>query len=457
MKSAIKKYSILIGFILNFYSVSAQQWINPHFDTHRMDYRDLGYPEQNLIPADNSRITALMTHSNGFIYGATSGKTQSYLFFYNRFINKARPLGKIGNEEGVYHCLLEGNKEEIYIGTGLNMFAPLKFSKDFPVEYEGIEKQLWKDIKTPYESYPGGHIYKYETKTGDIQRYTNDDTSPLVDLGIPVPNNSVYAMTFNPTKTAIYGLSYPDAIFFIFDVNTRTTKKYGDIMTHKVFGGPERNWRSVPRDLFCDPATGEVYTSGDNGFLLKYDPKTDKLELTWMRLPGEYWESMKSWDYPVIEQFIKDPASGRVFASTHDGYLVELKFDQGKVIVLGKPRIMRRMRAMEMGIDNKIYMITGEIERFCKLHSYDISGQEGFRELGNFAVDRSPYYSKRSYQFDAMAIGPDGTVFCGESDRDGKLFFYMPGNDEFKGKLNPANPVVDRQRKDTPALIQEAL
>jgi hypothetical protein len=457
MKSAIKKYSILIGLILNFYSVSAQQWINPHFDTHRMDYRDLGYPEQNLIPADNSRITALMTHSNGFIYGATSGKSQSYFFFYNRFINKVRPLGKIGNEKGVYHCILEGSDEEIYIGTGLNMFAPLKFTSDFPVEVEGIEKQLWKDIKAPYESYPGGHIYKYDPKTGDVHRYTNEDASPLEDLGIPVANNTVYAMTFSPEKTKIYGLSYPDAIFFIFDLKTRTTKKYGDIMTQKVYGGPERNWRSVPRDLFCDPATGEVYTSGDNGFLLRFDPKTDKLELTWMRLPGEYWESMKSWDYPVIEQIIRDQTTGRVFASTHDGYLVELNFDQEKVIVLGKPRIMRRMRAMKMGIDNKIYMITGEIERFCKLHSYDISGQEGFRELGNFAVDRSPYYSKRSYQFDAMAIGPDGTVFCGESDRDGKLFFYIPGNDEFKGKLNPTNPVVDRQRKDTPALIQEAL
>lgn len=457
MKLAIKKYSILLWFVLAFYSVSAQQWINPHFDTHRMDYRDLGYPTQNLISADNSRITALMAHSNGFIYGATSGKTQSYLFFYNRFINKVRPLGKIGNEKGVYHCLLEGSKDEIYIGTGLNLLAPLKFTKDFPVETEGIEKQLWKDIKAPYESYEGGHIYKYDTKTGDVQRYTNDDATPLEDMGIPVANNTVYAMTFNPEKTKIYGLSYPDAIFFIFDLKTRTTKKFGDIMTHKVYGGPERNWRSVPRDIFCDPATGAVYTSGDNGFLLKYNPKSDSLELTWMRLPGEYWESMKSWDYPIIEQIISDPSSGRVFASTHEGYLVELKFNEGKVINLGKPRDMRRMRAMKIGADNKIYMITGEFERFCKLHSYDISGKEGFRELGNFAVDRSPYYSKRAYSFDAMAIGPDGTVFCGESDRDGKLFFYIPGNDEFKGDLNPTNPVVERQRKDTPGLIQEAL
>jgi hypothetical protein len=457
MKYTVKKYSILTVFLVAIHSVNAQQWINPHFDTHRMDYRDLGYPTQNLIPADNSQITALMTHSNGFIYGATSGKTQSFLFFYNRFINKVRPLGKIGNEKGVYHCMLEGNKEEIYIGTGLNMLAPLKLTKDFPVEVEGIEKQLWKDIKSPYESYPGGHIYRYDTNKGDVQRYTNDDASPVEDLGIPVANNTIYTMTFNAEKTKIYGLTYPDAIFFIFDLKTRTTKKYGDIMTLKVFGGPERNWRSVPRDIFCDSASGEVYTSGDNGFLLKYNPKADSLELTWMRLPGEYWEGMKSWDYPVIEQIIRDPESGRVFASTHGGYLVELNFAKGKVIVLGKPREMRRMRAMKIGTDNKIYMITGEFERFCKLHSYDISGKEGFRELGNFAVDRSPYYSKRSYQFDAMAIGPDGTVFCGESDRDGKLFFYIPGNDEFKGKLNPTNPVVERQRKDTPALIREAL
>jgi hypothetical protein len=457
MKSSIKNYIILLGFVFSFSSVYGQQWINPHFDTHRMDYRDLGYPTQNLIPADNSQITALMTHSNGFVYGATSGKTQSYLFFYNRFINKVRPLGKIADEKGVYHCMLEGNNKEIYIGTGLNMFTPLKLTKDFPVETEGIEKQLWKDIKAPYESYPGGHIYKYDTNTGDINRYTNADATPLEDLGIPVANNSVYAMTFDALKAKIYGISYPDAIFFIYDLKTRTTKLYGDIMTHKVYGGPERYWRSVPRDIICDPETGLVYTSGDNGFLLKYDPKFDKLELTWMRLPGEYWESMKSWDYPIIEQFVRDTASGRVFASTHDGYLVELMFGNEKVTVLGKPRIMRRMRAMKIGIDNKLYMITGEIERFCKLHIYDLSGKEGFRELGNFAVDRSPYYSKRSYQFDAMAIGPDGTVFCGESDRDGKLFLYMPGDDEFRGKLNPTNPVVERQRKDTPALIPEAL
>ena len=77
--------------------------------------------------------------------------------------------------------------------------------------------------------------------------------------------------------------------------------------------------------------------------------------------------------------------------------------------------------------------------------------------LGPFAVDRSPYYSRRAYQFDARAIGPDGAVFCGESDRGGKLFIYMPGPGTFKGLLNPTKPRVERMRKDTPGLIPENL
>jgi hypothetical protein len=56
-----------------------------------------------------------------------------------------------------------------------------------------------------------------------------------------------------------------------------------------------------------------------------------------------------------------------------------------------------------------------------------------------------------------MAIGIDGTVFCGESDRGGKLFLYLPGPGTFKGLLNPTNPRTERQRKDTPSLIPENL
>lgn len=436
-------------------NMPAQQWVNPHFDAHRMDYYDLGYPAQNLIPADNSQITGLLAHSNGFIYGATSGRDQSYLFFYNRYINKVRPLGKIANSKGVYHGLLEGKNGEIYIGTGLNMFAPLKLTKDFPVEHEAVEKQLWKDILAPYNGYEGGHIYRYDPKAGDVERYTNDDSTPLEDLGIPVPGETIYAMTFNTLKTKIYGLTYPNAHFFIFDLESRETQDLGDILEKKVYNGPERHWRTVPRALYCSPS-GYVYTSGDNGIIVRYNTATGKIEPTWMRLPAELWEGLKSWDYPVVERFATDQ-KGNVYAGTSDGFLIRLDMNNEETIVLGKPRVQRRIRAMEVGKDNRLYIITGELGKFCKLHTYDLAGKKGFTELGPFAVDRSPYYQKRAYSFDAMAIGPDGTVFCGESDRRGKLFMYIPGPGSFRGMFNPTNPVVERMRKDTPALIPERL
>ncbi|NND31756.1 MAG: hypothetical protein HKN76_04135, partial [Saprospiraceae bacterium] len=198
MKKSITSVLVLASAIFMLVEpTEAQQWVNPHFDTHRMDCRDLGYPAQNLIEADNSMISALLTHSNGFIYGATSGKTQSHLFFYNRFINKVRPLGKIAVEKGVHHTLLEGNNGEIYIGTGRSIYENVRLTKDFPVEYEGIEKQLWKDIKAPFVDYAGGHIYKYDPAAGDVHEYTNEDETPLEDLGIPVTGNSIYAMCMN--------------------------------------------------------------------------------------------------------------------------------------------------------------------------------------------------------------------------------------------------------------------
>jgi outer membrane protein assembly factor BamB len=433
----------------------AQQWVNPHFDTHRLDYRDLGYPTQNLIPADNSRITALLAHSNGLVYGATSGRTQAYLFFYNRYINKVRPLGRIAEEKGVFHGLLEGRDGRIYIGTGLNQLAPVKPTRDFPVAQEATELQLWNDIRKPYQNYAGGHIYEYDPKTGDVKTYRNEDACPLKDLGIPVPGNGVYAMALSPDKRTLYGVSYPDAHFFVFDLASGKSRDLGEFLAYKVYGGPERDWRSVPRALYCDPGTGDVYTSGDNGFLVRYSPKTGRLALTYMRLPGEYWEGLSSRDYPVVESFEAD-ARGNLYATTSDGFLLRLDLAHEAAAVLGKPRISRRMRAMKIGPDGILYMITGEPERSCKLHTYN-PATASFSELGPFAVDHSPYYSRRAYQFDAMAIGPDGTVFCGESDRGGKLFLYLPGPGVFKGLLNPTNPRIERQRPDTPGLIQEKL
>ena len=418
-------------------SAQAQKWINPNYDAHRLDYRDLGYPDVTAIDADNCPITALLTASNGHVYGATSGKA-SCLFLYDRGINKVRPLGRLGEAQGVYHALVQDSDGTLLIGGGLNLLAPVALTQQFPGGFRAIEEQLWKDIAAPYAKYAGGHIYRYDLAKNDADTRAPNEPCPLEDLGVPVRSNSIYALTLNAPARKLYGISYPDARFFVFNLKDKKCQDVGAVAARKVYSGPERAWRSVPRALHL-AANGRVYTSGEDGRIIYYDPASQKLVRTAMQIPGEYYEQFNYFGYAVLEHWVTD-AKGNVFGSTSDGYLFQMIADKEQIINLGKPRLSRRVRGMTLGLDGCLYLLCGEFQEPCKLFSYDLDGREGFRDLGGLAVDRSPYYAKRAYQFDAMATGIDGTIFMGESDRRASLFFYLPGGKGFEGGFNPANP-----------------
>ena len=174
----------------------AQKCVNPHFDAQRLDFRDLGYPGATEIPADSSPITALLAHSNGRVYGATTGKA-SHLFAWDARVNKVFPLGILASAKGVHHALVEGPDGIIYIGTGLGEIGTLRLTRDMPEGRRAIETQLWKDIQSHYAAYEGGHLYAYDPVKGDDAVYLEGTPARVVDLGIPVPSNSVYACVEN--------------------------------------------------------------------------------------------------------------------------------------------------------------------------------------------------------------------------------------------------------------------
>jgi WD40 repeat protein len=436
MKNGIYQIWVII-LLLTGSSTQAQKCVYPHFEAHRLDFRDLGYPAATMIPADDSPITSLLSHSNGKVYGATSGK-QSFLFVYDYLTNKVYPLGQIPGSSGVHHSLVEGTDGLIYIGSGLNELALLNLSKEMPHGRRMIETQLWEDIKNRYKAYDGGHLFVYSPEEGDSKVYLPEDKAQVTDLGIAVKGNSVYAMTFDKGSGKVYGISYPDAIFFEYEPNVKIFRDHGPWLSTKCYSGPERSWRSVPRSLICMP-DGKVISSGDNGLIVYFDPSAKKIVETSMRIPGEYWITQKYEGYPVVEQLV--PANDRtVYGSTSDGFIFRMNMENGKMSVLGKPRVERRVRAMTIGKDRQLYMICGEKDNVCRLFSYDTAGQDGFMDYGVLGVDRSPYYAKIGYQFDAMCTAEDGTIFIGESDRRAKLFFYLPGGNIVPGVLNPANP-----------------
>jgi hypothetical protein len=446
----------------------AQKWINPNFDAHRLDYRDLGYPDVSAIEADDTPITALLTADGGMIYGATSGKSASHLFLYDRAINKVRPLGPIGDARGVYHTLVQDQDGTLLIGGGLSMLAPVTLTQEFPGGYRAIEEQLWKDVAAPYATYEGGHLYRYDPAKSDAGARLPGEACPLVDLGVPVKGNTVYALALDASARRLYGITYPDARFFAWDLEKSRVVENLPLLERKVYSGPERHWRSVPRALHV-AAGGRVYTSGEDGRVVYYDPAAKKIVRTDMQIPGEYYEAWNYYGYPVLEAWQAAP-DGSLYGATTDGYLFRLEkagtartpaedkestaslknfsgssavkkgaaFD--RLVNLGKPRLSRRVRGMTLGPDNRLYLLCGEFEEPCKLFSYGLDGEEGFRDWGGLTVDRSPYYAKRAYHFDAITAGIDGTIFMGESDRRACLYLFIPGAQLFPGGFNPKNP-----------------
>ncbi len=432
------KRALLLSGVLLSGAAYAQKWVNPNFDAHRLDYRDLGYPDVSAIEADDTPITALLSSADGMIYGATSGKSASHLFLYDRAINKVRPLGRITGAKGVYHTLVKDDDGTLLIGGGLSMLAPVKLSQDFPGGFRAVEEQLWKDVAAPYTNYSGGHLYRYDPAKSDAAARLPSEACPLEDLGVPVEGNTIYAMALDAKARRLYGITYPGARFFVWDLAKNKTVENIPLLDRKIFSGPERTWRSVPRALHV-AADGRVYTSGEDGRIVYYDPSAKKLVRTEMQIPGEYYEAWNYYGYPVLEAWTPAP-DGALYGATTDGYLFRLSAERTRLVNLGKPRLSRRVRGMTLGPDNRLYLLCGEFEEPCKLFSYGLDGAEGFRDWGSLTVDRSPYYAKRAYQFDAIATGVDGTLFMGESDRRACLYLFIPGAQPFPGGFNPRNP-----------------
>ncbi len=404
-------------------SAFAQDWAKPVLkNLHRLDLRDLGYPEVNEVPENSSAITALLTARDGKIYGGTSGE-QAYLIVFDPAINKVRHLGRVAEEEAIHHALVEDADGCIYLGTGRNPLAPVPLSKG--KAGERIDEVLWRDIAAHCKDYAGGHLYRYRPQKSNDRVKLPQMPCELEDLGTPLAHNSIHALAINPARGEIYGITYPDGHFFVFRIADRKTTDLGEVDRERVFHGPERHWRSLPRALVCSD-DGRVFTSGTGGRLMVYSPDSGRLEATDVKIPGDYYHVHFFTDHTVVECFAKAP-SGLIYGGTCDGYLFSLNPSTMKLINLGKARGSRRLRCLAVAGDGKVYFMAGErsAAKPCQLYRYDPEAG-GFEDLGLLIVDRSPYYYWRGYQFDAMATGTDGTIYLGESERKSHLFLLVP-------------------------------
>jgi hypothetical protein len=123
---------------------------------------------------------------------------------------------------------------------------------------------MWGD---PDMSFPGGHIFRHDTLTGES-----------VDYGVITPNDGIPYLMLDEKRQCLYGATYPKAHFFRCSLQGRDFKDYGRISAQ------------YPISMVFD-TEGNLYTSDVNSGLIKYDVARDKLIFLGQRPYAHPWNT----------------------------------------------------------------------------------------------------------------------------------------------------------------------
>lgn len=352
----------------------------------RIDARALGYPPLDVIPDGESGITSLSVAPDGDIYGATSG-TRSHLFALSPIHGFVQPLGYLPDTKSVTHAVAISAEGDVYIGSGtsghLLMYAPAN----------------------PYHEEIG----------------TNDNKPvPVKDLGQAVEGQGIFALAIDRNAGVIYGLTAPDTHFFSYSVSAGKFSDFG-VVCPKVPEGEKFEKDKIMSRMLVMDASGNVYVSGEDGYLFKFDKAAQKLEKLNVQAPAipgrEPWTR--------VDAFMSDAASGLIYGGTSDGYLFQFDPASLRIVNLGKPLIQYDIAGLVPGPGGKIYGVGGTAQGMARLFSYR-PATGAYEELGFVDVNRRPYYSWQAYVIGALAVGQRGTIYIGENERISKLYLFYP-------------------------------
>jgi hypothetical protein len=362
----------------------------------RIDLRDLGYPPVDVIPSDESAIRSLAVAPNGNIYGATSGH-RSHLFVLDPRHGWVQPLGYLKGVTTVHRCVVVGPDGEVYIGGSV-----------------GVDTQ-----GEGYSGYAGGHLLRYTPQHDEHQPIRIDAECQVEDLGIPVAGDGIYTLVIDRPHGVIYGLTYPTARFFSYSINGKKFTVHGGVAEHSIPGEKFEKDRNIGRALVVNQ-DGDVFGSGEGGALFHFHSGKGKLEalhVTPPTVPGRaVYNRIDCW---------AEGSTELLYGGTSDGYLFRFDPRSQSVENLGKPLNQYRIRGLALARNGKLYGVGGDDDEMARLFSYE-PARGVYEILGMVDVNHRPYYSWQAYVIDSLALGKDGTLYLGQSERKSKLYLYYP-------------------------------
>ena len=372
----------------------------------RLDLRVLGDPPLDVIPAGECAITSLTVGGNGCVYGGTSGK-RAHLFELDPKWGHVFPLGYLEDQESIFHSMVPAPDSTIYIGTSL-------------INVGAVDKKE-KDVLAKYKGYKGGRIYKFNPIAERNSRKRMQIPNPnrilpfTSDLGIAIPGEGIISMVSDGKR--IYGVTFPNAYFFVMDMETGKVINKGVICGQPLHEGL---FKSIPKALVVD-TTGRVWGARDRGELFHFDPKSDKIIYhPDIRLPSVLGREFKAVLDAAVITF-----EGIIYGGTSDGFIFRFNPETMKMSNLGKPMWQYRIRGLALSNHGDLYGVGGDRGGAARLFVYRTQTGE-FENLGMLDVNRNPYYSWIAYEVDSMINGKDGTIFIGESERISYLYLLFP-------------------------------
>lgn len=129
---------------------------------------------------------------------------------------------------------------------------------------EGMEK-----IGIPpagYQPYPGGHFLAYDPGMGKFE-----------DLGLAPKGEGILAMTMDPRRGRLYGITWPSGYFITKDLRGGPVKNLG-MFAQQGENGRGATYRTLCRSLVVNPGDGSVFFSTGDGAILRYAHAAETVE-----------------------------------------------------------------------------------------------------------------------------------------------------------------------------------
>ncbi len=108
-----------------------------------------------------------------------------------------------------------------------------------------------------YKPYPGGHFLCYDMKTGAFE-----------DLALAPGGDGIISMTMDAQRGRLYGLTWPNGMFVVYDLRTKTLQNLGPV-ANAGEAGRGATFQTICRSLIVDPRDGAVYFTDSTGTILR--------------------------------------------------------------------------------------------------------------------------------------------------------------------------------------------